>query len=386
MKMRAGICALIFVACASREARDTREANAVTIVAVAADAAIAPRADATLERMSAARELSIEKPVAHVALSREALLAKVRAHVARAVPREEIAREDAFLKGMAAIPRDASYESLVYDALRSALGGMYEPLDGAMYLPDDAREDSLTVAHESVHALQDQHFDLSAWERYAEGASDEMLARACLAEGDAVVAAGESPSAPDGGGYVEREIAAPYVAGAAFVRALRARGGWDTVNRAWTRSGLTTSQVLHPEKWFAEERAEIVPKPKTATLGAAYRATFDVEGELAVMLVLGAYFASKDAARVAEGWAGDASCVARAGERAAVAWRIRWEDEAGAARAMNALARGANDRCDAGFGDSMFIGRRARDVLLLAGPPGGSCALLERWAKEIFSE
>ncbi len=374
--------------CAARESRvHANEARDEARVAASTEK---PPNDPVLEKMSAMRELSIVRGVDRVTLSRDALLEKVRAHVERAVPHAEIEREDAFLKGMSAISRTDDYERSVYESLRSALGGMYEPFDGRMYLLEAARDEGATLAHESVHALQDQHFDLSAWEKYLPGASDEMLARACLAEGDAAVAAEETPAMGNASSYVEKEIVTPYVVGAAFVRALHANGGWATVSRAWEHEnregGLTTEQILHPEKWFGSERAEKIPAPPIATLGAEYRASSDVQGELSVSLVLGEYFLAKDAARFAAGWAGDASTVARAGDRAAVAWRIRWDDQTGAARAMDALARGKDDRCDAGFGLPMLLARRDRDVLILSGPPGSDCALLGRWAKEIFRE
>jgi hypothetical protein len=373
-------CAFVFAQCVTREPRvDVRadETSATTDASSRAD--IAP--DEALVRMSAVRELAIMRGVDHVALSRDALLAKVRAHVERAIPHAEIAREDAFLKGLGAIARSDDYERRVYDALRGALGGMYEPFDQTMYLPIDSEvntvEHELTLAHESVHALQDQHFDLRAWEKYLPGASDEMDARACLAEGDASVASGESPTEEGAHDYVEREIAAPYIAGTAFVRALLARGGWAMVNRAWTRGGLTTEQILHPEKWFANETSERVPEPSIAALGPSFRATFDVEGELAVRLVLGAGIAS--------GWAGDSSVVARDGDATAVAWRIRWDDEAGASHAMHTLAHHAADDCEIRPELSLLFARRARDVLILSGPPRADCALLARWAKEIFA-
>ncbi len=373
--MRRALAVVLLAHCATHEGIAAHDANAVAREDLPKRAITA---DATLERMSRARELAIVRNVDRVVLSREDLLAKLKWHVARTVPRAEIDREDAFLKGMAALGFGESYESAVYDALRGSLAGMYEPFDGKMYVRDDVSDE--TLAHESVHALQDQHFDLAAWEKFVPGASDAMLARACLAEGDAAIAAGESPSATGRTSYVERELAAPYIAGAAFVKALRARGGWATVDEAWTRGALTTEQVLHPEKWFAKESGERVPPPTIAALGSEFRdATSDVHGELAVSLVLGAY--SERAARAAAGWAGDASTVARAGDRVAIAWRIRWDDEDGAKRAFEALSSRGDHHCEANASGD----RRGREVLLLTGPPRSDCALLERWSKEIFS-
>ena len=48
-------------------------------------------------------------------------------------------------------------------------------------------------------------------------------------------------------------LAAPYIYGTLFVHALRRRGGWDAVNRAWDDPPTTSEQILHVDKWLAHE-------------------------------------------------------------------------------------------------------------------------------------
>jgi hypothetical protein len=333
-----------------------------------------------LERMARARELAVMRDVKRAVVTRAGIVAKLEEHVAREVPREEIRAEDAFLKALGVIAQSADYERDVYAAIRESAGGMYEPFDQTMYLPDDLAPETLAVslAHESVHALQDQHFDLRAFERYMPGATDEMLARSCLAEGDATEATGEEPEALATRTYVERELAAPYVVGTAFVRALEARGGWAEVDRAWTRGGLTTEQVLHPEKWVANERAERVEAPTFAALGPAFRSDgVDVKGELSLRLVLETAVPEDRARDAASGWAGDAAVLAHDGARTALAWRIRFDDEASAARARTVMANVFSARA------CTSVTAKARDVLLLVGPEG-ECGALARWSSEVL--
>lgn len=66
-----------------------------------------------------------------------------------------------------------------------ATGAFYSAKDARITFIGEPGDD--TVIHEYVHALQDQHFDLTAYDRGA-GSSDEFLARRAVVEGDAVLA------------------------------------------------------------------------------------------------------------------------------------------------------------------------------------------------------
>jgi hypothetical protein len=332
--------------------------------------------------MSLVRELAVLHDVQQVALSRAGLLAKVEAHVARSVPRVEIANEELFLKTIGVLPSDASYERSVYAALHDSNAGMYEPFDKKIYVPDDLEPQALemSVAHECVHALQDQHFDLGALETFIVGASDTMLARSCLAEGDATSASDDRDDAnatdANAVSYVERELVSPYIVGTAFVRALRRRGGWSLVNQAWSRGELTTEQVLHPEKWLGAEPALAVPIPTFATLGTTVvRAWTDVRGELGLRLILESAMPPTAAAAGATGWGGDSLVVVRSAEDTSLAWRIRFDDRATSDNAFTTISQAFAARACA-------VTKDDRDVLILVGPTPETCA---RWSKEIFA-
>jgi hypothetical protein len=351
------------VACAGHEPATVAPEAPVSTEAPKATVA----ADPVLERMARARELAVVRDVKRLDVDRAGLVARLEAHVAREIPREEIRAEDAFLKAVGAIAPEVDYEREVYAALRDGAAGMYEPFDQTMYVARDLPPSTLatTVAHESVHALQDQHFDLRVFQGYLRGQTDTMLARSCLAEGDATEATGETPAfAPSD--YLGRELVAPYTFGSAFVHALRARGGWAEVDRAW-KTPLTTEQILHPEKWVAGERGESVPVPTFASLEGFGDPFVDVKGELSLRLVL-------DSGEGAAGWAGDTALLVREGARTALAWRIRWDDDAAAARGLVAMNGAFGHRA------GCSVTHAGRDVLLLVGPADR----LARWSKEIL--
>lgn len=183
--------------------------------------------------------------------------------------------------------RDVARE---FDALYGgAVQGYYTPSDGRIVVVSDAEDpriDRATLAHELVHALQDQHFGFVGTR-----SRDAGLAHDGLTEGDAryvetlyldrcvagpgnetaTDAAGWAcvpPSARAGGGAesepVNRGLFAyvyqPYADGPAFVHRLRERGGWAAVNAAYDDRPLSTEQTIHPER-YPDDRPEEVAVP-----------------------------------------------------------------------------------------------------------------------------
>jgi hypothetical protein len=356
-----------------------------------------------LARVAEVRRLRPRGMVQGEELDRAALIAGVRAHVAREVPRDVIRNQGELLVGLGLVPRDFDYEEGTFRLLESQLAGFYEYRDKKMYLASDLDEASadLTLAHELVHALQDQHYDLASRMAYQPEENDRESAFQALAEGDATSAmmdvmapqhrlAVEMPddlfiagiessmstsavgeSAPK---VLRASLIAPYVDGVLFVHALRRRGiarggadptGWNEVDRVWKSPPETTEQLLHLDKFDAREAAErVLPVAAPAESGWS---TFyeDVFGEQGLRISAEQWVPKKTAALVAEGWAGDRLAVFRrvapgdgssapgdggtsSGARVppgmyAVAWHIRFDPkgqdaDAEARQAFKALA------------------------------------------------
>jgi hypothetical protein len=113
--------------------------------------------------------------------------------------------------------------------------------------------------------------------------------------------------------FVIRDANFAREAGTAFVQALYQRGGWARVNQAYDEFPRSTEQILHPEKYLADERPiELAAVPLTDTLGSDWRLIADdVLGEWYTDLLLGANADDQlripaEAARsAARGWGGD---------------------------------------------------------------------------------
>ena len=145
-----------------------------------------------------------------------------------------------------------------------------------------------------------------------------------------------------------RDVNFARTAGLAFVQALYQRGGWARVNSAYDDPPQSTEQILHPEKYLANEQPiELAAVPLTDTLGTDWRLIADdVLGEWRTDLLLSANADERlripaEAARsAARGWGGDRVQVyynAKTSETVlAVAWT--WDSVADAREFKLALS------------------------------------------------
>lgn len=398
-----------------------------------------PRVEKMIKVVAKARLLEPTRNVPGVTLTRDDLLARVKAHVQREVPHQAIVDEGLVYQLLGQLPTTFDYEKQTYALLEAQLAGYYEPADGTMYLAKDLQASmaDMTLSHELVHALQDHHYDLKARSKYLPGQSDLQTATSALAEGDAtsamidVALQGSGKTALDldtkmfadlvrgsltgeSTGNSPRVMAAslvaPYVDGTAFVNTMRRKGGWAEVDKVWTTAPTTTEQILHPEKWTAHEAAIALPPIAIASLGTGWATTQnDTYGELALRTVLEEWLPAAKAAAVAANWGGDSVALVKNAGKSAFAWRVRWDKSPADKFATDAFATivpgafakanvkeatfACTERADRGPLATM---RKGNDVVLVAGPAtapetgtwasAGDCNLARKWATEILSK
>ncbi len=396
-----------------------------------------------LRQVEAARGLKAERAVPGLFLSRPQLIARVKEHVSRELPAEAIRNEGLALQLFGFVPTKFDYEAAEYELLEDQLAGYYEPFDATMYMARDLEDEeaNATLAHELVHALQDQRWDLETRSKYEPGAGDRGAAVSALAEGDATsamfdvmilrAAPGSGKTAADlpdeafvaqireginqGAAatvphVMRTSLAAPYIYGTLFVNALRRSGGWAAVDEAWDNSPTTTEQIMHVAKWRAHEPAMSVPAPSFATLGPGWKvADEDSEGELGARIAFEEWLDPVAAAAASDGWGGDRGVLVTDGPRSAFAWRLRYdpgitkEDRAlqSYATIVTALDKvlGVPDVKKPGFAcreradrGPLAMLRAGSDIIFTLGPAktaesgwaaGGTCALASQWAREI---
>lgn len=363
-----------------------------------------------LQRVSATRQLPILRPVVGKSLSREALLAKLKAKMDEEIPPGVIALQGESLRALGVVPVDYDFEAGLLRLLTGRIAGLYDPDDRTMYLLDDLG-DALkeeTLNHELVHALQDQSFDLAPLLKFKMGQGDRTTAVQTLIEGDATSAMFEVAGASSldiGEDSLRRlfllstrfssdglatptiltaSLISPYTDGFAFVNALRRRGGWSEVDAAFRHLPETTEQVLHLEKFIAREPPISIADPTLASLPPGFTADFvDSIGELGLRQLFEEWTARATAQDGAAGWGGDRYVVAHrktpGGEAFATALHIRMDTPADAAEAASILAIGLGKPQRSARGPKAFCAERAdlgplawkqrgADLAIVAGP------------------
>lgn len=312
------------------------------------------RIQSMLTKVSQQRGLVARARVRGKTLPRADVLASIRAHVARQMPEKALLDQGALLAIAGLVPREYRFAEEMFQLLERNVAGYYEPESGSMFLCADLteREQDETLAHELVHALQDQHFNLKERMTYVEGDGDRLAAIHALAEGDALMAgmatlAGTIPEIPSAAlslavrasvmtveagssapAVLRESLVAPYVDGYAFVQAALRDGGWHAVDEAWLHPPATTEQLLHPDKWHSREPAIVVDVQSPQGWQTD---TVDTVGEqgLRAFFVGDAPLAVVTAA--AAGWGGDRFALATSAEgKQAFFWTLVMDSDADA--------------------------------------------------------
>lgn len=369
--------------------------------------------DEMLARVSVRRGLPVRGEVKLRTLDRGTIGEMIRAKAAREMPPDVLVHETEALIALGLVPPSYDAVAGMFALIDTSIAGFYEPEDKTMYLASDlspAGRDE-TLAHELVHALQDQHYDLGPLLQHGPDNEERLAAGHALAEGDATSAMFDitlggaaqvdekmfsasvresiASLAPDTPAVLRDVLVAPYIDGFAFVQALRRRGGFAEVDAAWRALPSTTEQLLHLDKYDAKEPAiEIAPVPlgalardvpPSAQGGAAEgKRSFSqvytqVLGEQSLRIVLSAWTDAERAERAAAGWGGDRYVLAKgegaaAGE-AALGWLLRFDTEADAKEMEAVLSAQAHGDCVLRPDVGPFAwARKKRDVALALGP------------------
>lgn len=331
-------------------------------------------ADATvaeaLALVARVRGLAPKRPVPGVRLDRAALRSEVARLLAEESPAEAIAGNTELLFALDTVPAGFDLRATILKLYAAELAGFYDPKLERMVLATDLGKDAerLTLYHELVHALQDQHFDLGESLDWRPEGSDAQAAIHALAEGDATSAMTDvfaaalgipprqiptgalklnatmiqaSPALRDVPGVIARSMIAPYADGLEFVTYLREHaGGWAGVDAAFKRTPVSTEQLLHPDKYLAAEPVAQIPAPEPPA-GFDAHAFRDVMGEQGLRLLFDDWLPAQAAAEAARDWGADRLAVFSAGSRRVVRWHLAFDNEGAARRALEAFARGA---------------------------------------------
>lgn len=185
---------------------------------------------------------------------------------------------------------------------------------------------------------------------------------------------------------LRQKLVFPYREGSQFVLWAYAAKGWEGVNGLYANPPLSTSQILHPERYYIrrENPVRIFPWGLTSRMkqSALLEQTL---GEFFIRLMLTSVRSAKEAVPIASDWQGDELAVYQEGDDFVTAWISSWKNDASARiffRAYgDALARHHRVRLDSSAdqkeklqaqfpgGRSMVLQVKGSMVLFLHGLP-----------------
>lgn len=261
---------------------------------------------------------------------------------------------DELLTMLGLIPPEMNLETTMQDMYSEQVAGYYLPGKDTLYIvkqEEDSFDDEITIAHEYVHALQDQVFDLEELDG-RDLNDDQSLAKDALLEGDATLASilyrSENISVEDEieaateqleikrdtfeemPYYIQKVTEFPYLAGMKFVSALHQRGGWEEVNQAYQMLPQSTEQILHPhDYWEGDQPVDVKLTEKEGVLESEWQLVdTNVMGELGLKLVLAEHIGPAAGGEGAEGWGGDTYLLFHNPEIDQHVWILKtyWDD------------------------------------------------------------
>ncbi|MFH0964733.1 MAG: hypothetical protein V2A58_12075 [Planctomycetota bacterium] len=319
--------------------------------------------------VSELRELPWKSEVSVAVESRDGLRDRLLATLDEEIPVEEFTNRELVLRKIGLYRDDIPLRELLVETYTSEIAGFYDKDEKALYVLDDIPVGTREIlAHELIHALQDQHFDLTTLPLDDYTNSDGGFACLALIEGDATLGMIEylsregGEACPDLGLIAEtldlavrlspnlkglpewlaEEMIFPYVRGTSFVSVLRRKEGQAGVRRAFGDLPASTEQILHPEKYLSRKRdyprAITIPDLEGA-LGPGWHRIFnDCVGEFGIDLWL-TQFLPDLAPSASSGWDGDRLTAYRFGEtdRVVIALVSVWDSALHAAEFQLAM-------------------------------------------------
>lgn len=297
--------------------------------------------DAIEQQVIEIRGLRPTRPVPRESIDQAELRTMLTSEFDRESPPAYVAANERLYKALGLIPADSNLRDLTLDLLSGGVIGFYRNDQGKLYVVSKTGlpgvGERITFAHEFDHALQDQHFPVFKDQEGVLDQSDRILARQAIYEGDSTLlmsfwaAAHFSPQDMLGYLALSADPAAqavlnrtpaflrdlllyPYTTGLSFVQRAQVRDGWSGVDDLYRRMPVSTEQILHPEKYTANEApVEVsIAEDLAGQLGTGWSVPLeDTFGELQILDWLresGVKPAVASAA--ASGWGGDRLAVA----------------------------------------------------------------------------
>jgi hypothetical protein len=251
------------------------------------------------------------------------------------------------------LPEGIDLAALAGSFTAISAGATYSPLDKQVLLVDK-NADRFLLTHEFTHALQDQHFDLMKLLVVRPYDFDRTEALFAVIEGDAMNVQRRSEEGDAYGRKSLEDIARQererfqfyrkeagklfppllietfsfrYRDGVRFVEEVRRKNGERGINELFSRTPVSSEQILHPEKYIQNERPRNINLDEAAFSSNGWQlVTSTPLGEIGTRGILMAGVPEREATRAAAGWGGDrAFLFERSGGNSLFVWKTVWD-------------------------------------------------------------
>ena len=376
-------------------------------VAVCAGARALRTQDEGIERM--AREMTpqveralglrFRRPPVVALRSRDQVRAYLTRKMAEQLPPAELAAIQRFYRAFGLVADTVDIRRLMLDLYGEQVAGFYDPDSSVLYVVRGAEPAMVRfiLAHEMVHALQDQYTPLNAILKLRRQ-NDRQMAGEAVAEGQATLASlqamtpgaqlgdvatlwrqvregvrSQQEAMPVFAGaprIIQEGLIFPYLNGADFVNGFNERRTSPDEQPYGERMPATTEQILHPAKYSARER----PVRIRLSLPPGDTLVYDDDfGEFETRGALESWGVDEATAlAAAAGWNGDRYALWGSRAGAALAWVAAWDGPSDAAEFESALRQGWQRRTGAPQGRYGRRGGERRwqvERLAIAGVP-----------------
>jgi hypothetical protein len=287
-------------------------------------------------------------------------------------PAQELAAEEIVYKTLGLIPQGLDLRKFLLDLYTEQIVGFYDPAKKVLYVVEGAPREiaRITVAHELIHALQDQYLNLDSLQR-ATADADRTLAAQAVIEGQATYeqminmvggegniaarlpggwdqirqmireARNEMPVFASAPILIQEALIFPYLSGAEFVRRFKEqRPGQSPLEHL----PASTEQVLETAAFFGP-RPDLPTRVTLPAPRAGERVYENTIGELGIRIFVFEHGKDQNTAlRAAAGWDGDRYVLVRTPSGHGIAWVTAWDSAVDAAEFAGALAESVLQR------------------------------------------
>ncbi len=300
------------------------------------------------------------------------------------LPDEEIAGSAAAYRRLGLIPDTLDLRAFMLDLLTEQVVGYYDPETKVLYVVEEAPPDqaSMIIAHELVHALQDQYMSLDSLQ-VLRGDNDRQIAAHAVVEGQATLVQIQSTlkgldiATAFPGGWdrvremirenssqmpifatapriIQETLIFPYLSGFEFMRTFQQLRPGEVPYGDLPRS---TEHILHSRAYFSERD---VPTRVTLPPPRIGRARYQNNlGEFETRIFLYEHVKEQSSAvRGAAGWDGDRYMVVETPRGEALVWVTVWDTPVEAAEFTEVLDRAIGRRFDGEHMREVASGKR----------------------------